>query len=236
RRCARAAGTSRRSGHVLDEVRSNVAGTPRCAVRRPEIRELRPESRARARTRARARFNRALGLRLVCRSGRFPAMILRLALTAVAACGGSSKPAPASTAKPLPPPCISPPDSATPITHALGDHDRVMYCIGKDCFALQLATGTLERLHDAPSAKTEVAHVEATSPELKVCTGSDCKALTPDVMPGTTPLHAATNSAGTIAVVLLGNAPAGKGYAEVWEVAAHKRLASFKYARGDFKC
>src|SRR5262245_22272077 len=137
-------------------------------------------------------------------------MVLRLAVIGVAACGGLSKHTPAPATKSLPPPCIAPPDSATPITHALGDHGRVEYCIGNDCFALELATGRLARLHEAPTAKTPVARVEATSPELKVCTGGYCQALTPDVMPGTTPLHAATNAAGTVAVVLLGDAPAGK--------------------------
>src|SRR5262249_44384852 len=131
--------------------------------------------------------------------------MLRLAVIAVVACGEPPKPAPILGKPPLPapPPCITPPDSATPITHAFAERDRVAYCIGRDCFALELATAKLVRLYDAPLPKTQVAHVEAKSPELKVCTGSQCQTLTSDVMPGTTPLHAATNDAGTIAVVLL---------------------------------
>jgi hypothetical protein len=49
-------------------------------------------------------------------------------------------------------------------------------------------------------------------------------------------MKAATNSAGTIAVVLLGDAAAGRGYAEVWDVTTRKKLARFRYARGEFRC
>ena len=52
--------------------------------------------------------------------------------------------------------------------------------------------------------------------------------------PGAAPLHAATN--GTVAVVLLGEAEAGKGYAEVYDVVKAKRLATIRYAHGDYKC
>jgi hypothetical protein len=162
----------------------------------------------------------------------------RTALLALAACGGAApKPvAHSEPAKPPPPACITAPDTPTPITHAFGDGERVMYCIASDCFALELGTGKLTRLHDAPEPRTPIAHVEATSPELKVCTGSDCKVLTSQVMPGTAPLHATTNEAGTLAVILLGDAQAGKGYAEVWDVPGGKKLSSFKYARGEFRC
>jgi len=166
---------------------------------------------------------------------------MRYAVVALlASCGASpAKSGAREPAAPPPPPCITPPDTATPITHALGDRDRVMYCIGAtgaQCFALELASGKLTRLSDPPAAKAPAAHIEAKNPELKVCTGATCKAITQQVMPGTAPLHAATNDAGTVAVVLLGDAPAGKGWAEVWDVTAGKRLATFKYARGDFKC
>jgi hypothetical protein len=52
--------------------------------------------------------------------------------------------------------------------------------------------------------------------------------------PGAAPLHAATN--GAFAVVLLGDAARGNGYADVWDVAKAKKVATFKYARGDFRC
>jgi len=111
-----------------------------------------------------------------------------------------------------------------------------MYCVATQCFALELGSGKLTRLYDVPPAPTPLAHVVPTSPGFKVCTGTECKVLTSEVMPGTSPLHATTNEAGTIAVVLLGDAQAGKGYAEVWDVPGDKKLSSFKYARGEFRC
>jgi hypothetical protein len=55
-------------------------------------------------------------------------------------------------------------------------------------------------------------------------------------MPNASQLHAATNADGTYAVVLLGDAPNGNGYAEVWDVAKTRKSATFRYARGDFRC
>ena len=141
--------------------------------------------------------------------------------------------------KELPPACIPTPDAAT-ISHAVAEGNRVHYCVGGDaaCFALDLGTGKLERLK-APPATTPVvngARVETKDPELKVCTGSDCKALTPNIMPGANPIRATTNAAGTAFVLLLGDAETGKGYAEIWDVAKAKKTATFRYARGDFKC
>ena len=49
-------------------------------------------------------------------------------------------------------------------------------------------------------------------------------------------MRAATNADGTFAVVLLGDATKGAGYAEVWDVAKTKRSAMFRYARGDYRC
>lgn len=158
------------------------------------------------------------------------------------ACGGSPMPpapAPSGPAPAAAPACVRAPDEAAPITRATGDDSRVQYCIGQrddQCFTLDLATGKLAHLDKPPPAPAgdAGARIEATNPELKVCTGTDCKPLTPQVWPGAAPLHAATN--GTIAVVLLGDAEAGKGYADVYDVAKAKKLTSFKYAHGDYRC
>jgi hypothetical protein len=159
---------------------------------------------------------------------------------ALVACGGrppASSPPPAIAAPKPPPPCIHVADEAAPVSRATAADGRVSYCMDKECFAVELATGKLLRLdHPPPEPPRPAAHVETTNPDVKVCTGDTCKTLTSKIMPGTTPLRAATNDAGTFAVVLLGEAEAGKGYAEVWDVVAGKRAASFKYAQGDFKC
>ena len=169
-----------------------------------------------------------------------------VAALALAACGAAA-PAPAPVvvqappAPPPPPPCITPPEELAAITHASGGADRVSYCIGTavdQCFALDLTDGKLTRLEAPPQAQppslTDAARVETTNPELKVCNDAGCKTLTPQIWPGAAPLHAATN--GSVAVVLLGNAEAGRGYADVYDVTKTKKLASFKYARGDFRC
>lgn len=174
----------------------------------------------------------------------------RRALVAVlvAACGGGDRHGPVQPigitpekAPPRPPACIRTPDEAAAITHARADDSYVSFCIGASvdqCFKLDLGSGTLEHLSQPPEAQdralTAAAHVETTNPELKVCNEAGCKTLTPQVWPGAAPLHAATN--GSVAAVLLGDAEAGKGYVDVYDVAKTKKLATFKYAHGDYKC
>jgi hypothetical protein len=170
---------------------------------------------------------------------------------AVATCG--SKPPPAPPQKPNPPLVVAPPpacikpmdDEPVAITNAVADGDRVQYCVGvssDQCFGLDTQTGKFERLAAPPKPETAgsgpsgSARVVTTNPDLKVCQQTDCKTLTQQVLPAAAQIRAATNATGSIAVFLLGDAEAGKGYAEVWDVAAQKKLATFKYARGDFKC
>ena len=173
---------------------------------------------------------------------------LATAVAVAAACGGSAPPPPAPVAAPTPPPppappppCIEPLEEETvAITHATVDGTRVQYCIGGNadqCFALDTASGAFAKLPEPPrQAALANAHVETTTPELKVCQNDTCKTLTPKVLPTVAQMRAATNSTGSVAVVLLGDAQAGKGYAEVWDVPTAKRRARFRYGRGIFKC
>jgi hypothetical protein len=173
-------------------------------------------------------------------------MRLRWVLLLLSACsGGASKPPPEAPKpvvheEPKPPPkpaCVQTPEGEAAITHASVNGGRVQYCVGTvvdQCFALDLASGALTHLDAPPAATAEPNHIETTNPDLKVCTGDQCKSLTPQVWPGTAPLHAATN--GQFAVVLLGDAEHGQGYAEVYDVQKAKKVASIRYARGDWKC
>ena len=170
-----------------------------------------------------------------------------LALMMLAACA-SAKPGPSKatdiTANPPRrrprPPCIQPPELDSAITSAQSEGTRVAFCIGKtpeQCFGLELVSGRLTRLEKPPAtAQSPGAYVELAKPKLDVCKDNTCTSLTPKVLPAMTGLRATTNADGSFAVVLLGDAPAGKGYAEVWDVAAGKRTATFKYARGEFRC
>ncbi|MDQ3368295.1 MAG: hypothetical protein M3680_22955, partial [Myxococcota bacterium] len=141
---------------------------------------------------------------------------------------------------PSSPSCITPVDDAAPITHARVDGSRVQYCIGTgtdQCFALDTESGAFMRLPEPPAPATRTgARVETTNPELKVCQSETCKTLTPNILPAAASIRAATNEDGSYAVFLLGDAPAGKGYAEIWDVARRKRVTLFRYARGEFKC
>lgn len=170
------------------------------------------------------------------------------ALFAAAACGSAPPPPPPivkiEPPKPPPPPppaCIQPLDETTvAITHGHVDGPRVQYCIGGNadqCFALDTTTGAFEKLA-APPKHEELAnaHVETTNPDLKVCQVDQCKTLTAKVLPAIAQIRAATNSTGSVAVFLLGNAQAGKGYAEVWDVTRLKKISTFRYGRGEFKC
>ncbi len=168
-------------------------------------------------------------------------------LIVLAACGGNA-PAPADTSSskttrtmnPEPPPkpvCITPSEEAVSIGHTSSDGGQVQYCIGDtECFGVDLNTGTYHRLIEPPKLKAPLSRIEAVTPKLDVCTGTTCTALAPTVMPGTAGMRAATNADGTFAVVLLGDATKGAGYAEVWDVAKTKRSATFRYARGDYRC
>lgn len=169
-----------------------------------------------------------------------------IGMVVLAGCFGGKTPAAAPAkagdppSRPAPKPsCVRAPEEFAPITHASGTLRSVQYCVGTgndECFALDLVTSQLTRLDGPPPQITSAdgVHVETTNPELKVCTGASCKALTPQLWPGTAPLRAATN--GTYAVVLLGEAEAGKGYADVWDVAKAKKVTTIRYAHGDFKC
>lgn len=164
----------------------------------------------------------------------------------LAGCFGDAPPPPPAAPKPVahvdpkPPPkpaCVQAPESDAAITHANVTGGRVEYCIGAavdQCFALDLASGALDHLGAPPATAAQANHIETTNPDLKVCTGDNCKSLTPQVWPGMAPLHAATN--GQVAVVLLGDAERGQGYAEVYDVQKTKKLATIRYARGDWKC
>ena len=133
--------------------------------------------------------------------------------------------------------CITPPEDAASIVHASSQGTQLQYCIGEtDCFAVDLASNTYRRLIEPPKPATTGARVEAVTPKLDVCSGTTCTSLASKVMPGAATMRAATNADGTFAVVLLGDAPKGAGYAEIWNVAKTKKSATFRYARGDFRC
>jgi hypothetical protein len=165
-----------------------------------------------------------------------------LAVIALApACGGGPPAKTAADHKPATPVCIEQPDEAAPITHANGRKNQVEFCVGTavdQCFSLELVSEKLTRLSGQPKGQTPAiqapAHLEITNPELKVCGTTGCKTLTPLVWPGAAPLHAATN--GAVVAVMLGEAEAGRGYIEVHDVMKAKKLTSFRYARGEFRC
>lgn len=143
--------------------------------------------------------------------------------------------------EPPKPACVRPPEETAAVNSATGDAERVGYCVGTavdQCFSLELSGGTLTPLDKPPVAQPRsletAGRIETTNPELKVCSGESCKTLTPQVWPGAAPLHAATN--GEVVAVMLGDAPTGKGHVDVYDVAKAKKLASFRYARGEFKC
>lgn len=175
------------------------------------------------------------------------------AIATLVGCGGGTAPPPVKPIKmtvPVEAPkqvveqpaCIKQPEEAAAITHATADDATVSFCVGTaidQCFSMELASGKLTNLPEAPQGQPRAleasARVETTNPELKVCTdAAGCKTLTPQVWPGAAPLRAATN--GTVAAIMLGNAEAGKGYVDLYDVMKTKKLATVRFARGEFKC
>ena len=174
------------------------------------------------------------------------------------ACGGKAKPPPPPpepvvVKKPPPPP---PPPVCVPalepamIGMATADGGAAQFCVsdGADqnaCFAVDLETKEYETLDASPIAQTSTlaapaARIVSSPTEVKVCTGEGdaaCKSLKPKVARGADhPIDAVVDATGAWAVLMLGDAEAGKGVAEVWDVAKGKKTATIKYAKGDHKC
>lgn len=170
---------------------------------------------------------------------------LGLGLLLLAGCfWRASSPVTVASVPPAPPPplpCVRPPDDAPAgIRAASVDGQRVTYCVGDgtdQCFAFDVTTGKLEtRPGPRDPDPSSAARATVTNPDLQICRGVDCKAITPAVLPNASRLHATTTVDGSFAVVLLGDAERGRGYAEVWDVTRSKRTAAFFYARGEFRC
>lgn len=174
-------------------------------------------------------------------------LVVALALGS-AACGGSSRPthtpkwAEATTDLPAKPrsACIPQRDDDMQISAATANGASVQYCVGSEqteCFSFDTQRRELSRLATRPAPRDDVsAYVLTIEPTLDVCASTRCKSLAPKVLAGVSTIRAATNATGSVAVVLLGDAPAGKGYAEIWDVPRTKRVTSFKYARGELRC
>jgi len=172
-----------------------------------------------------------------------PCLGLVLAFAACAGNGGHATVTVASVPPSPPPPlpCVHvPEDAPAAIRDALADGQRLTFCVGAaadQCFAFDVATGKLDHISEPPKPGPDPrARVTITNPDLQVCRGDACTSITPQVLPNSSKLFATTNTDGTFAVVLLGDAEHGKGYAEVWDVAKGKKTASFYYARGEFRC
>lgn len=178
-----------------------------------------------------------------------------------AACGGKGKPAevkkPTVVEAPKPPPPPPPPvcvPATEPalIARATSNGTDAQFCTsdGGDaeaCFAVGLADGKYAALAEPPEPQSASlaagkAYLQTTPTEVKVCVTGDsgdasCTTLKPKVGRGASePILAVTNDAGTTVVAMLGDAAAGKGVAEVWDVGKKKKLATIKYAKGDYKC
>ncbi|MBE7449677.1 MAG: hypothetical protein HS111_12490 [Kofleriaceae bacterium] len=127
------------------------------------------------------------------------------------------------------------------------------------CFAVELASRRYERLDRPPPQQPRglsapAARLVSSPTEVRVCpdvpdgggeapagdgagAASPCRTLRPKVPKNAaTPIAAALDAAGTTVVMLLGNAEAGKGVVEVWDVARARRTATIRYARGDYRC
>jgi hypothetical protein len=184
------------------------------------------------------------------------AVIAVLGAASLAACGGSdTKPAapevaapPKPKAPPPPPPvCVKAGAEMSLIGMATAGEGGASFCVsdGADtnqCFHVDLAAGEYSKLAQPPKAQPLTvaepeARVETTATEVKVCKGEDCKVVKPRVPRGAeNPIDARVNATGTLALVFLGDAEAGKGTAEVWDVLKARRLATIRYGKGVHTC
>jgi hypothetical protein len=173
----------------------------------------------------------------------------------IPACGGKQKPAPEPVApaprpKPAPPPppvCVKAGAEMSLIGMATAGEGGASFCVsdGADanqCFHVDLAAREYSKLAQPPKAQPLTlaeaeARVETTATEIKVSLGETQKIVKPRVPKGAeNPIDARVNAAGTLALVFLGDAEAGKGIAEVWDVTKARKLSVIRYAKGDYKC
>jgi hypothetical protein len=149
---------------------------------------------------------------------------------------------------PPPPPVCVRPGSAMSLIGMLDANDaEAKFCVSDGeasnlCYGVDLATKKYSELDVPPAAQAasldpDPARVETTPTEVKVCVGEECKTLKPKMPKGNqNPIDAVVNATGTYVAVMMGNAEAGKGTVELWDVGKGKKLATIKYAKGDYKC
>jgi hypothetical protein len=179
-----------------------------------------------------------------------------LSFVALAGCGHKAPPPPPPPKvvahKPAPPPppppvCVKAGAEMSAIGSPSADATAAHFCVSdgaesNECFSIDLASGKLDKA-GAPSPAQpsalgdEHARVDASATEVKICMGEKCTAFKPGVPKGSeNPIEAVTNAAGTIAVVLSGDAEKGKGVAEIWDATKGKKVINVKYAKADYKC
>lgn len=194
------------------------------------------------------------------RTAPFTVVVSSLVVVA-AACGGSTKKTTAPvkvTTKPVdkpvkkkpppPPVCVAQSELAV-IGMSAADDGLVSFCVsdgngGSPCYSLELDGNKLSKLPSPPipqaaTREAPAVRLQATPSEVEVCPvegEGKCARLKPKGKGGDNPIEAAVNRAGTTVVMLLGDAERGKGVAEVWSVAKKKKVATIKYARGDYRC
>ena len=148
--------------------------------------------------------------------------------------------------KPPPPVCVAQGEQSV-IGMSTADGDLVQFCVadgsgGSQCYGVELDQKKFDKLAtppipQSPTMASPAARLQSTPQDVTVCTGDGaCKTLKPRVKKGENPIEAAINGQGTIVAMLLGDAESGKGEAQVWSVAKKKKLASIKYAKGDYRC
>lgn len=177
---------------------------------------------------------------------------------AAAACGGKTKPPPepepvvVEKPKPKPPPppppvCVRAGSAMSLVGMLDATAEAVKFCVSDGeasnlCYGVDLAAQKYSVLDVPPAAQPtsldpDPARVETTATEVKVCVGEECKTLKPKMPKGNqNPIDAVVNAAGTHVAVMMGNAEAGKGTVDLWDVAKGKKLVTVKYAKGDYKC
>ena len=155
---------------------------------------------------------------------------------------------PVKKKKPPPPVCVAQGDQAV-IGMSTADGDLVQFCVadgsgGSQCYGVELDQKKYDTLGSppipqSPTIAAPAARLQSTPSEVTVCAGDSdaaCKTLRPRVKKGENPIEASINGQGTVVAMLLGDAESGKGEAQVWSVAKKKKLASIKYAKGDYRC
>jgi hypothetical protein len=142
--------------------------------------------------------------------------------------------------------CVAVNETENRIVPATANADEVGFCVSGGvksvCYSGNPDNGAIKRVDKFPKSQVpalspSTAQVNPLEKSVEACLGdAKCKPLKYKVKASAPPQSVAISQSGGTVAIAAGDAKAGKGTVELWDVAGNKRIANLKYANGDFRC